>query len=97
MMDVTQSACLRSASSRQRWTAGAPGSSCSHASQAKASRQNLAFRFTPMLREVLLQSIRAFCGAAQGSPSSLTRGGSNSPDGRQDQAFVRFADLEANA
>jgi hypothetical protein len=75
----------------------APGSSCSHASRAKASRQNLAFRFTPMLREVLLQSTRAFGGAAQGSPSTLIRGGPSSPDRRQDQTFGRFADLKADA
>jgi hypothetical protein len=46
---------------------------------------------------VLLQSIRAFGGAAQGSPSSLTRGGPSLPDGREDQAIVRFFDLKANA
>ena len=28
---------------------------CSHAHQANASRQNLAIRFTPVLRQVLLQ------------------------------------------
>jgi len=50
-----------------------------------------------MIREVILQRIRALGGAAQGSPSRLTRRGPSSPDGRQDQAFVGFADLEANA
>jgi hypothetical protein len=64
---------------------------------AKASRQNLAFRFTPMFLEMLRQRVGPLRRPSERSPSGLARRSSRSRDRRKDESLGRFGDLKAYA